>query len=58
MTPEKIMLYKIKDHISQLSNDDQIRVAVIAGTLRNILATGAPHASIAYALVGAEAAAA
>lgn len=57
MTPEKIVLYEIRDAISKLSNDDQIKVQVRASTLRNILSDG-EHAVMAFALVGAEQAAA
>lgn len=56
MTPEKIVLYEIREAISKLSNDDQIKVAVRATTLRNIIKDG-EHALMAFALVGAELAA-
>lgn len=57
MTPEKLVLYEIRDTISKLPNDDQIKVEVRAGTLRNIV-KGDEHAAMAFALVGAELAAA
>ena len=56
MTPEKIVLYEIRDAISKLSEDDRIKVEVRAMTLRNIVADG-EHAAMAFALVGAELAA-
>ena len=57
MTPEKIVLYEVKEAISQLSEDDRIRVEAIAMNLRNILTAGGEHASMALALIGAEEAA-
>jgi hypothetical protein len=56
MTPEKLVLYEIRDVIAQLPEDDRIIVESIAMTLRNILKDN-EHASMAYALVGAEEAA-
>ena len=56
MTPEKIVLYEIRDAISKLSNDDQIKVEVRAGTIRNIISAD-EFALMAFALVGAEKAA-
>lgn len=56
MTPEKIVLYEIKEAISQLSEDDRIKVEVRAGTIRNIISAD-EHAMMAFALVGAELAA-
>lgn len=56
MTPEKIVLYEIRDAISKLPEDDRIKVEVRAGTLRGILSDG-EHAAMAFALVGAEMAA-
>ena len=56
MTPEKLLLFEIKDAIANLSEDDRIKVECIAATLRNILRDN-PHAAMAYALVGAELAA-
>jgi hypothetical protein len=56
MTPEKIVLYEIRDTIAQMSEDDRIKVEVRATTLRNIL-KGDEHAAMAFALVGAELAA-
>lgn len=53
MTPEKLVLYEIRDAISKLSEEDRIKVEVRAGTLRNILKDG-EHAMMAFALVGAE----
>jgi len=57
VTPEKIVLYEVRDAISKLSEDDRIKVEVRAMTLRNIL-KGDEHAAMAFALVGAEMAAA
>lgn len=56
MTPEKLVLYEIRDVIAKLPNDDQIKVEVRAATLRGILKDG-EHAAMAFALVGAEEAA-
>lgn len=53
MTPEKIVLYEIKEAISQLSEDDRIKVEARAGTIRNIIYAD-EHAMMAFALVGAE----
>lgn len=53
MTPEKIVLYEIRDTIAKLSEDDRIKVEARAMTLRNIL-KGDEHAAMAFALVGAE----
>lgn len=56
MTPEKIVLYEIRDAISKLSEDDRIKVEVRAGTIRNIISAD-EFALLAFALVGAEQAA-
>lgn len=56
MTPEKIVLYEIREMISKLSPDDQIKVEVRAGTIRNIISAD-EYALMAFALVGAEQAA-
>lgn len=56
MTPEKLVLYEIRDAISKLSEDDRIKVEVRAGTLRNMLKHD-EHVVMAFALVGAELAA-
>lgn len=56
MTPEKIVLYEIRDVISKMSADDQIKVEVRAATIRNIISAD-EHALMAFALVGAEQAA-
>ena len=46
----------IRAFIANLNNEEQIRVTVIAGTLRGIVGTG--HlAELAFSLVGAELAA-
>lgn len=57
MTPEKIVLYEIREAIAQLSEDDRISVTVRATTLRNIIKDD-EHALMAFALIGAELAAA
>jgi len=56
VTPEKIVLYEIRDAISKLSEDDRIKVEVRAGTIRNIIGAD-EFALLAFALVGAEQAA-
>ncbi len=56
MTPEKQVLYEVREAIEGLPEDDRVRVQVIAMTLRNILTDG-PLAMMAFALVGAEQAA-
>ena len=56
MTPEKIVLYEIRDAISKLAEGDRIMVEARAMTLRNILKDD-EHAVLAFALVGAEQAA-
>lgn len=56
MTPEKIVLYEIRDAISKLSEDDRIKVEIRAGTIRNIISAD-EFALLAFALVGAEKAA-
>lgn len=53
MTPEKILLYEIRETISQMSEDDRIKVEVRATTLRNMLKDDM-HALMAFALVSAE----
>lgn len=54
MTPEHQVLLEIRDMISQIPEDDRIRVESIAMTLRNIVRGGGKHAETALALVGAE----
>lgn len=54
--PEDIQLYEVRKVILKLPEDDRIHVEAIAMTLRNILKNN-PHASMAFALVGAEEAA-
>jgi hypothetical protein len=58
MTPEKLVLYEIRDTIAQLPEDDRIMIEAIAMTLRNILkGEQHAHATMSFALVGAEEAA-
>lgn len=56
MTPEKIVLYEIKEAIEQLPEADRIQVEAIAVTIRNMLKAD-QRAYMALALVGAEEAA-
>jgi hypothetical protein len=56
VTPEKAVLYEVREAIDNLPEDDRIKVQAIAMTLRNILRDNW-HAEMAYALVGAEEAA-
>lgn len=57
MTPEKIVLYEVKEEIAKLPEDSQIRIEAIARTFRNCLEVDPGHAGMAMALVGAEQAA-
>lgn len=57
MTQEESTLNEIRKHIATQSEDDRIRIEAIARTLRNII-TADEHAGLAFALVGAEMAAA
>jgi hypothetical protein len=57
MTPEKLVLYEVKDEIAKLPQDSQIRIEAIARTFRNCLELDPGHAGMALALVGAEEAA-
>ncbi len=54
---EDIVLRQIRETIKQMSDESQVQVQVIAMTLRNILKTDPEHATLAFALVGAEQAA-
>lgn len=56
MTEEQQTVEIIRMAIKALPEDDQIRIKCIAGTFRNIL-KNEPLAGMAFALVGAEAAA-
>lgn len=56
LTPEKLLLYEIRDAISKLSEEDQIKVEARAMTFRNLF-NADEHAAMAFALVGAEKAA-
>lgn len=56
MTSDEQTLADIRFEIAKLSEHDQIRVWVIAATLRNIIKAD-PYAPMALALVGAELAA-
>lgn len=58
MTQEEATLAEIKKHIAALPSDERIQVEVIARTVRNIVQHGGSHAALAFALVGAEMAAA
>ncbi len=57
LTTEDIVLRQIRLTIRQMSDESQIRVEAIAATLRNILKADPEHATMAFALVGAEQAA-
>lgn len=57
MTPEKIVLYEVKEEIAKLPKDSQVRIEAIARAFRNCLELDPGHASMALALVGAEQAA-
>lgn len=57
MTNAEIVLREIRQAIKQMPDDSQVQVQVIAMTLRNILKTDPDHATMAFALVGAEQAA-
>lgn len=56
MTTEEIVLKEVRKNIAEMSNDDQIAIAVRAATLRNIV-NADQWAPMAFALVGAELAA-
>jgi hypothetical protein len=53
MTPEKLVLYEIRDTIAQLPEDDRIMIEAIAMTLRNILkGEQHAHATISFGRCG------
>lgn len=57
MTEEQQTLLLIRGTIAGMPENDQAQVKAIAETLRSILKSGGAHASVAFALVGAEQAA-
>jgi hypothetical protein len=54
MSEDEQTLLVIRGTIASMAEDDQLRVKVIAETLRNVLKAGEGHAAMAFALVGAE----
>ncbi len=51
---DDIVLREIRQTIQQMSDGSQLRVEIIAKALRKILAADPEHATMAFALVGAE----